>query len=142
MADLTGLGAIFNLGGTIIDKLFPDKNEAAKMKVRLVELQQAGEFREWDHLEKMSTAQTEINKVEAASSNLFVAGWRPSVGWCCVATLFFNYIGTPILGWLSPALGIPPPPHLDLGELLPILLGMLGLGAMRTQEKIAVIKNK
>lgn len=138
----TGLGEIFSLGSTIIDKLFPDKNEAAKMKIRLVELQQAGEFKEIDTQKELALGQMEINKVEAASDNMFVAGWRPAVGWCCVAAMGSNYLAVPMLAWISPILELPPPPRLELGELLPILLGMLGLGAMRTQEKIAGIKNK
>ncbi len=84
-------------------------------------------------------SQTDINAVEAASKNIFVAGWRPGIGWVCVFAFALNYLVYPLLTWglmiakvsLSPAL-----PQLDLTTMMPILLGLLGLGTMRTVEKI------
>lgn len=142
MASITGLDSLFNLGSTIIDKLFPDKNEAAKAKIRLIELQQAGEFKQIDAELQMMQAQTDVNKVEAASDSLFVSGWRPGVGWVCVAAMACNYIGVPMLAWASSIWGIPVPQRLELGEIMPLLLGMLGLGAMRTSEKNTITKAK
>jgi hypothetical protein len=76
--------------------------------------------------------QLDINKVEAASPNLFIAGWRPAVGWVCVSIFAYNYIIRPLLT-LIPGVVLP---ALDLGEVSPVLMGLLGLGAMRTVEKI------
>jgi hypothetical protein len=83
-------------------------------------------------------AQTELDKVEAASSSKFVAGWRPFVGWICGCALGFQYIIRPLALWFASIafhvnLAMP---ALDLSEMMPVLIGMLGLGTMRTVEKI------
>jgi hypothetical protein len=128
------LTGILQTGLEIIKKVIPDKQAQAEASYKLLELHQRGELAEMEADVKLATAQTEINKVEAASPSLFVAGWRPAMGWCCVAIFAANYIGAPLLAWLSPLLEIPPPPRLDIGEVLPVLLGMLGLGTLRTTE--------
>lgn len=136
--DITGLGSIFGFGSKVIDKLFPDKAEADRAKLRLIELQQAGEFKEIDAALEQSRQQTAINQEEAKSASLFVAGWRPAVGWVCVLALFAQFIGAPALTWLSLVADIPAPPAPpDWTQLTPILMGMLGLGWLRTQEKKA-----
>lgn len=119
----------------VLDKVLPDPQAKAQAQLKLLELQQAGEFKQLDVDLAMATAQTDINKIEAASPNLFVSGWRPAMGWACVAIFVANYIGVPLLAWLSPLFDIPAPPRLDLGEVLPVLLGMLGLGTLRTVDK-------
>ncbi|MBZ5672303.1 MAG: holin family protein [Acidobacteriia bacterium] len=88
-------------------------------------------------------AQTEIDKQEAASTNIFVAGWRPAVGWACAIAFGVNFLLLPIAQWvvqLFGVLGADGKPlmlfRLDLTTMLPVLLGMLGLGAYRTVEKI------
>ena len=78
-------------------------------------------------------AQMEINKVEASSSKLFVAGWRPFLGWVCGSIFAYNYLFRPLLGLIP---GMVPLPMLDLAEISPVLMGLLGLGAMRTVEKV------
>jgi hypothetical protein len=79
------------------------------------------------------TAQTEIDKAEANSSNMFVAGWRPFIGWVCGAIFAFNYVVRPLLGLIP---GMSQLPSLNYAEISPVLLGLLGLGTMRTVEKI------
>lgn len=83
------------------------------------------------------TAQIQVNQAEATSTNLFVAGWRPWCGWVCGIGLFFQFVVGPIGTWIA-ALAKHPVvfPTLDMGTLLTLLLGMLGLGGMRTYEKI------
>lgn len=120
----------------IIDKVLPDAGAKDAAKLKLLELAQAGELAELSATVEMSKAQNEVNKTEAASNSLFVSGWRPAVGWCCVGIFACNYIGVPMLAWLSPLVDLPPPPRLDIGEVLPVLLGMLGLGGLRTAEKM------
>ena len=82
-------------------------------------------------------AQTDINKVEAGSASLFVSGWRPAIGWVCGAACAWNWIGLPMvkvaLGLLAIKLELAPA---NLTEMLPILMGMLGLGGLRTLEKV------
>lgn len=130
------IGDIIQAGLKIIDKVIPDKQAALEAKIRLMELEQKGEFKAIEFDLAMAQGQMDINKVEAASPNLFVSGWRPAMGWACVAIFAANYIGVPLLSWLSPLLDIPPPPRLELGEVLPVLMGMLGLGGLRTAEFI------
>lgn len=81
--------------------------------------------------------QTDTNKVEAASANLFVAGWRPFVGWTCGGALAYHFIIQPLLAFTFSALGHPIIlPDFDMTDLNTILMGMLGLGSMRSLEKI------
>lgn len=81
------------------------------------------------HAQELAKGQLEVNKVEAAHKNLFVAGWRPSIGWICGFALMYSTILAPILGiWYT----VPP---VDSSLLTTVLMGMLGLGAMRTVEK-------
>ena len=80
--------------------------------------------------------QMAINQVEAASSSVFVSGWRPFVGWVCGFGLVYSFIGQPLLAWGSVNWNFTIPPTLDIGTLLTILGGMLGLGSLRTVEKV------
>lgn len=83
------------------------------------------------------TNQIDVNKVEAANANMFVSGWRPAIGWICGTGLAVQFIINPIATWAAALNGHPIAfPSLDLGTLLTLLLGMLGLGAMRTVEKV------
>lgn len=120
----------------IIDKVIPDPQAKAAAQLELIKLQSSAEGKVLDADLQMALAQAEINKTEAASPSLFVSGWRPFMGWVCGGIFVANYMGAPLLSWLSPMLHIPPPPRLDIGEVLPVLLGMLGLGSLRTTEKI------
>jgi hypothetical protein len=81
--------------------------------------------------------QLEINKAEAQHKSIFVAGWRPAVGWVCVMILCFNYIGIYILEYIHSLAEIttPVPARFDMSELWPVLLGMLGIGGMRSFDK-------
>lgn len=98
---------------------------------------------------KIMQAQIAVNMEEAKSPSLFTSGWRPAVGWVCVITLFYNFIGAPLFHYgiqffkdylQSP---VPPLPNLDNGELMTLLLGLLGLGGYRSWEKISgVVKSR
>ena len=84
-----------------------------------------------------SLVQTELNKIEAGHRSVFVAGWRPFIGWVCGAALLYNFVLRDLLAWLILNTGLEAslPPDLAMDELITILLGMLGLGAFRTVEK-------
>src|SRR5260370_768690 len=87
---------------------------------------------------KELSAQIEVNKTEAANVSTFVAGWRPFIGWICGAGLACQFIAGPLFTWISNLMHRPTPfPTLDLGTLMTLLLGMLGLGGLRTYEKVA-----
>ena len=88
------------------------------------------------HAQELAKGQLEVNKVEAAHKNMFVAGWRPAVGWVCVAGMAGNFIIIPMTNFgLALAESTVVIPLIALSEMMPVLMGMLGLGAMRTVEK-------
>ena len=77
--------------------------------------------------------QNEVNKIEAQHRSIFVAGWRPFIGWVCGVALLYNFILRDLIAWLSPGVM---PPALQMEHLLTVLMGMLGLGGLRTYEKL------
>lgn len=121
----------------IIDKVIPDPAAKAAAQLQILQMQQAGEFKQMDADLAMSQAQNDVNKVEAASPSLFVSGPRPFIMWICATGLGMQFVVGPLFTWLSGLLGHPTPfPAMDLSTMLPMLGGMLGLGTMRTVEKI------
>lgn len=129
------LGVLGAITG-IIEKLIPDPQKAAEAKIKLFELAQAGDLKELEANLQIAIAQTEVNKVEAESPGWFRGGWRPFVGWTCGGAFALNFVILPLLNWFGTAFGFPVPPALDLSEMLPVLLGMLGLGGMRSFERV------
>ena len=120
-----GIDAAIAAGLKILDKFIPDPAEKAKAE---------GEMR--DALLRWDTVQAEVNKAEAASANWFVAGWRPAVGWPCAAAFAYTFVLQPFMFSLLGALGVKVPlPPLDMSVLMTVLLGMLGLGGLRSWEK-------
>lgn len=115
----------------ITGKKIADPIELAKIDLQLQQLDNA-----------LTNGQLLINQEEAKSSSLFVAGWRPFIGWVCGTALAFQFLVTPILMWICLILNIviPVPPVLDLGSLMTILGGLLGLGTLRTFEKIKKVE--
>lgn len=88
-----------------------------------------------------STGQIEVNKAEATNESLFVSGWRPAVGWSCAAAFAWTFILAPMVTYGASLMGHPLSlPALDLSQLSPVLMGMLGLSASRTVEKINGVK--
>ena len=122
---MMALDAILGIGGKLIDKLIPDPAAKDAAKLELLKLQQSGEL-------AAMTAQTEINKVEAASGNLFASSWRPAIGWVCALAMFYQYLLRPFFTAFLPALNFP---GLD-ENLWQLMMGMLGLGGLRTFEKL------
>ena len=123
--------------GNLMDRLFPDPKAAADAKLEVMRLAQSGELAQLNADVQLATGQIEVNKVEAASTSLFVAGWRPAVGWICAAAFAFKFIGGPAAFVLSQWVGHPIVlPVFDFTEMSTILLGMLGLGGLRTVEKV------
>lgn len=123
--------------GTLLDKVFPDPKAADDAKLKLMEMAQNGELAQLNADLQLATGQIEVNKAEAASNSLFVSGWRPFIGWTCGAAFAFKFIGGPLLVVVSAYAGHPVVlPEFDFTEMSTILLGMLGLGGLRTVEKV------
>jgi len=122
--DITGLGSVADLVKSAVDKVWPDKTEIEKAQLAAAVAQVTG--------------QLDINKEEAKSTNWFVAGWRPAVGWTCALGLLYVSLVEPLarfacMTWLDYK---GPFPVIDTNLTMQVLLGMLGLGAMRTAEKV------
>ncbi len=142
--DITGLGSIFDFGSTILDKVFPDKDQAEKAKLAMLQLQQQGAFKELEVQLELAKGQMATNQEEAKNPSVFVSGWRPAVGWVCVFAYAFNYLLMPLANWgavwLDP--NAPKILMLDTGELTTLLFGMLGIGTLRTAEKFRNVASK
>jgi len=116
--------------GTLIDRLIPDRAAAEKAKAEMeAELIRASN--------EAALAQVEVNKIEAGHSSVFVAGWRPSIGWVCAAGLAWAFVLAPIASWALVVLGIRAElPAIHTDYLLELVLAMLGIGGLRTFEKL------
>jgi len=144
--DLIGIGSIIEGVGKVAGDLITTDKE---------KLQMALEERKLDLEEKKidqatDLAQVDINKIEAASTSIFVSGWRPAVGWVGVLGLVYQFLGYPLMQW-GWAFGqtvdiIPkdlrPPPDLDVEQLMTLLAGLLGFGGMRSFEKHKGVASK
>lgn len=119
---LDPITAGMDLAGTVINKIWPDKSEAERQQLAAAV--------------QIVQGQLDINKAEAASSSTFVAGWRPFIGWVCGMGCAWNWIGLPVAKFGLAVYGHPLELEpADLSEMMPLLLGMLGLGTLRTFEK-------
>jgi hypothetical protein len=129
--------AFIPIVGTLLEKFIPDPNQAAEAKLRMLELAQKGELEVLAAEVQLATGQMDINREEAKQGN-FRGGWRPSVGWVCVAGLFYQFLVQPIFPWVMAVAGysVPPLPAIDNETLMTLLIGMLGLGGFRTFERI------
>lgn len=117
----------------LLDKVIPDKDARERMAHEIAVMVEVQTF-------ELAKAQVEVNRQEAAHKSLFVAGWRPAIGWICGTALAWNFVIQPLLlwaAWMFPehAPDISTAPKLDSDELMTVLLGMLGLGGLRTYEK-------
>lgn len=122
------IAPIFELGKGLIERWFPDPAKKAEAEAQFMLMMQEQDFRK-------VLGQLEVNAKEAASPHLFVAGWRPFVGWCCGLGFLWATIGQPLVAWVAVARGWPAPPAIDTEVLLYVLGGMLGLGTLRSFEK-------
>lgn len=135
--DLTGLGAVFDFGGKLLDKIFPDPVKAQEAKIELFKLQQTGELAQLAAETDITKAQIGVNAVEAASQSTFVSGGRPFVIWIGGAGLAYAAIIEPLLRFVA-AVGFHYTgafPLIDTSITMQVLFGVLGLGAMRSYDK-------
>ncbi|HUW44262.1 MAG TPA: 3TM-type holin [Dehalococcoidia bacterium] len=127
--DITGIGALADAASSIIGKFFPDKTQQEKDQLAL----QLQSMMDENGLVK---AQIEVNKVEAGSTNWFVAGWRPFVGWMGGFAFGYAAILEPLMRFIAVQAGYHGAfPVIDTTITMQVLLGLLGLGGMRTYEK-------
>jgi len=140
MSGIMPWDGVVDLLKTGIDKIWPDKTEADKAKAALAQAEVAGNLQEMQNQWESAKEQIEVNKQEAANNSIFVAGWRPFIGWVCGSAFAWTFVFQPIVVAVAAAIGRPINPKdlalLDFSQIQPILYGMLGLGAMRTYEKV------
>jgi len=143
---LDPITAVLGIGEKLIEHFFPDPKEAAEARLKLAELSQQKEM-------SAMLGQLEINKIEAGSASLFVGGWRPFVGWVCGASLALAYIPKALflsVFWAYQAyttikggqMVLPVYPDLGITDLIGLLMAMLGIGGMRTFEKLKEVDTK
>ena len=127
--DALGIGAVADLAKDLVGKFFPDKTEQEKAQMSLILTTMQNQM-------AMNQGQMDINKIEAASPSVFVSGWRPFVGWVCGVSCAWNWIGLPIGKFIFSSFGkVLEVAPADLTQMLPLLMGLLGMGALRTYEK-------
>ena len=113
----------------LLDKFIEDKDQKAMLAHKIATMSE-------EHHQDLMKAQIEVNKVEASNSNLFVSGWRPFIGWTCGLGMFGNFITIPFSNFVLALVGMDIViPLVPLETMMPVLMGMLGLGAMRSFEK-------
>lgn len=126
----------------IINRVVPDVNEQAKIAAEIQTALIAKSAEAEKAIAEAAKAQNEVNLAEAQSPSLFVAGWRPFVGWTCGFGLSYALLVQPAITFISSLFGGPVAPTLDTNVLMSVLLGMLGLGTMRTVEKIQGVERQ
>ena len=120
---MSNLSSLIGPATKILDKVIEDKDQKNALAHEIATMAER-------HAQELAQGQLEVNKVEAAHKSLFVAGWRPAIGWVCALGLFYNVILANIIGiWVDV-------PEIDTTLLVPVMMGMLGLGAMRSYEKV------
>jgi hypothetical protein len=124
------ISAILPLISTVIDRVIPDKNGAEKAKQEI-------EKTLIDNANQLNLAQVEVNKVEAEHRSVFVAGWRPMIGWSCAIGIFWLFVGHPIVVYIDGLDGtVSPIPTINHDILLELTFAMLGMAGLRTFEKL------
>jgi len=128
------LGTLIGPISALLDKAVPDKDLKEKLAHDIATMAER-------HAHEQIQAQLEINKTEAAHTSMFVAGWRPACGWICVLGMAGNFLIIPFANMTLKLLetGVEVP-MIDLNTMLPVLMGMLGLGGLRTFEKVKKVE--
>ena len=117
------LSSLIQPATKLLDKVIEDKDQKNALAHEIATMAER-------HAQELAKGQLDVNKDEAAHKSLFVAGWRPAIGWVCALGLFYNVILANIIGiWVDV-------PEIDTTLLVPVMMGMLGLGAMRSYEKV------
>jgi drug/metabolite transporter (DMT)-like permease len=130
------ISSLLAVGQSLIERLIPDPKAKAEATQKLLEMQQSGDL-------AIIAGQNNINLVEAANPRLFVSGWRPFIGWVCGSALAFQLVIAPMLMWGSTLAHHPVQPPIMQTELLTtLLISMLGMGGMRTVEKLQGVASK
>jgi hypothetical protein len=114
----------------LLDKFIEDKDQRAALAHEIATMSER-------HAQELALSQIEVNKAEAASGSIFKGGWRPAIGWVCASAFAYHFVLQPVIVFIVLAAGVelPPLPEFDMASLMTVMMGMLGLGGLRTYEK-------
>lgn len=114
----------------LLDKFIEDKDQRAALAHEIATMSEK-------HAQELALAQVEVNKAEAASGSIFKGGWRPAIGWVCASAFAYHFVLQPIIVFavLTAGVDLPSLPEFDMASLMTVMMGMLGLGGLRTYEK-------
>lgn len=114
----------------LLDKFVEDKDQKAALAHEISTMADR-------HAQELALAQVEVNKAEAASGSVWKGGWRPFVGWVCGTAFAYHFVIQPlaIFGLAAYGMEVPELPNFEMGQLMTVLMGMLGLGGLRSFEK-------
>lgn len=147
MVDPVTISGLFSVGKSLIERLWPDPAKQAEEMRKLQELEQEGDLARLNAHVQLMVAQLKINEAEAAHKSIFVAGWRPFIGWVGGCSLAWQFLCYPMLLWAwaiwapetcdaeNVCMVLDPPPVFETGPLLAIVTAMLGIGGMRSFDK-------
>lgn len=138
-----GIGvALIPAISSLLDRIIPDPIAREKAKAELISNERAADLEEFKTALSADLAQIDVNKIEASSQDRFVSGWRPFIGWVCGVAFAYHFILQPLLAFTIANIGYTVVlPTFDMDALFTVLMGMLGLGGLRTVEKLSN-KNK
>lgn len=124
------LGQLIGPVSGLLDKFIEDKDQKAQLAHDIATMSER-------HAQELAKGQLEINKAEAASGSVFKGGWRPFIGWVCGAAFAYHFVLQPfiVFGVTVAGIDIPELPTFDMGSLMTVMMGMLGLGGLRSYEK-------
>jgi len=114
----------------LLDKFVEDKDQKAALAHEIATMSER-------HAQELAKGQIEVNKAEAASGSIFKGGWRPAIGWVCASAFAYHFVIQPLIvfGVLTAGVDLPALPEFDMASLMTVMMGMLGLGGLRTYEK-------
>lgn len=124
------LQALIGPVSSLLDKFIEDKDQKARLAHEIATMAEK-------HAHEANMAQVSVNQAEAQHRSTFVAGWRPFIGWVCGIALAYHFVLSPIIvfGIAISGVTVPELPSFDMNSLMTVLMGMLGLGGLRTYEK-------
>ena len=138
---MIGIASLLETGLNLVDKFVETPEEKNATRLKIMEMADKQDERGLQAEIQQLLGQIEVNKIEAASTNLFKSGWRPAVGWTCAIAYFYKFIGQPFAVFIAllfvPDFPVDSLPHLEWTEMATVLMGMLGLSYHRSNERKA-----